>query len=260
MSYERTPENNEEQGKRMESWWASLTPEQYKIECEKRRQGMKEAIASRTPEEQAEIDAKLSITQTNSWTEERREAQAERMRQYNLKHWAAGDHPAMSEEVKESAKIEAKAFWSDEVKKANLVQTRSNPMKGPNNLETYAFTLIEKVSPGRFKFNPGNLVIGTKIPDFYEKDGGKLLIEIYGDYWHSPDFDGLSDTELVDYYAKLGYTCLVLWEEEVNYGGALWKLKYFLRPKMLVDIEKKVRKLKFAVESFKWPWSTREGR
>lgn len=256
MSYERTPEENEAQSKKMEEWWASLTPEELEVEKLKRSEGMSQAVRMRTLEEQIEIGENLS----NSWTEERRSAQAERMRQYNLEHWAKGDHPAMSPEAQESAKTGARDFWADEEKKNNLIQTRSTPKRSLNDLEEYSLTLIEKVAPGRFSFNFGELIVGSKIPDFYEKDGSKKLIEIFGSYWHGSDFEGLSDRELVDYYSKLGYSCLVLWEEEVDCGSALWKLKYFLRPRIIVTIDQKFSDLKYAVECLRWPWSPKEGR
>lgn len=52
------------------------------------------------------------------------------------------------------------------------------------------------------------------------KMGVTRVVEAFGDFWHSRMFTGKApfdhEQELVDAYAEIGVTCLVLWESEVK--------------------------------------------
>ena len=64
-----------------------------------------------------------------------------------------------------------------------------------------------------YKFVGGNrLQVGNKYPDFVHKEGGKKLIEVYGDYWHR----GQNPQDRIDYFEKHGYACIVIWEKELK--------------------------------------------
>lgn len=45
------------------------------------------------------------------------------------------------------------------------------------------------------------------------------VIECFGDYWHGPKFTGEDrdkhEARVVDYYARAGIKCLVLWESDI---------------------------------------------
>jgi len=47
-----------------------------------------------------------------------------------------------------------------------------------------------------------------------------LIIELFGDYWHSKKITGLTkkehQKERIDFFKKCGYKCLVIWESELN--------------------------------------------
>ena len=53
-------------------------------------------------------------------------------------------------------------------------------------------------------------------PDFVNSNGKKIIIEVYGDYWHNlpqrKKKDKLKDKKLKEY----GWKKLVLWEKEIN--------------------------------------------
>ena len=64
-----------------------------------------------------------------------------------------------------------------------------------------------------YKFVGGNrLQIGKKFPDFVHKEGGKKLIEVYGDYWHR----GQDPQDRINYFEKYGWECIVIWEKELK--------------------------------------------
>lgn len=62
--------------------------------------------------------------------------------------------------------------------------------------------------------------IGDRNPDFVCCDGTHEVIEIFGDYWHSP----LLNTHMrkngdyqstINYYKKYGYKCQIFWEKDI---------------------------------------------
>ncbi len=215
--YVRSEETIRKQGETMEARFESLTAEDYK----KWTNSLSEAQLVRWSNMRDEDYAKFCemMSKSSPWcTEEGRRSQSERTRAYNLEHWAKGDHPASREEVKEKARQAVRRFWSDEEKKNRLISTRASPVKlKPNNLEEFAGKLIEEVVPGRFQYNKDELVVGSKIPDFFEI-GGRKLIEVFGDYWHNRDPLQETEEDVVSYYKSKGYDCLVLWESDIYYG------------------------------------------
>jgi hypothetical protein len=50
-----------------------------------------------------------------------------------------------------------------------------------------------------------------KRPDFVN-EFDKKIIEVYGRYWHRND----NPKELIDEYKKIGWSCLVIWDDEIN--------------------------------------------
>jgi len=74
-----------------------------------------------------------------------------------------------------------------------------------------------------FKYNGDfsqGVVLQGLIPDFINCNGKKEVIEVFGDYWHSPKVteNDWKRTELgrIMAYNSLGYRCLVLWEHELK--------------------------------------------
>jgi len=82
----------------------------------------------------------------------------------------------------------------------------------PNKPEKLMLDLLEELCPGEWDYvgNSG-LVLGRLIPDFAHRYG-KLLIEIFGDYWHK-------DTNIqkrIDHFMRYGYSTLIIWEHEIK--------------------------------------------
>lgn len=73
-----------------------------------------------------------------------------------------------------------------------------------------------------FKYvGDGKVVIGGRCPDFINCNGGKQIIEVFGEYWHSPLLrrnmrasQGYEAT--VKAYAEYGFKTLILWETEMS--------------------------------------------
>jgi very-short-patch-repair endonuclease len=66
----------------------------------------------------------------------------------------------------------------------------------------------------------GSLVVDGRCPDFW--DGGNRLVELFGGFWHRDD----GPQERVDFFARRGYDCVVVWDSELkDVEGVIRKIK-----------------------------------
>ncbi len=83
----------------------------------------------------------------------------------------------------------------------------------PNKPETTLAQLLEYLYPEEWKFvGDGSLIINGYNPDFANINGKKLLIELFGDYWHK----GQDPQKRIALFHKFGYQTLVVWERELK--------------------------------------------
>jgi G:T-mismatch repair DNA endonuclease (very short patch repair protein) len=87
--------------------------------------------------------------------------------------------------------------------------------KRPNKLEKRLIELIQR-SGLPFKY-VGNweFIVAGKCPDFLSSDGRKLLIELFGNYWHTVKARETVE-ERVERFRKHGFETLILWEKEMD--------------------------------------------
>lgn len=90
----------------------------------------------------------------------------------------------------------------------------------PNKLESRVIDLVNKNNLP-FKFvGDGGLVINGMCPDFVSTDDTKMIIEVFGEYWHG-------NMDLIVTYNRteegrqkvlsdLGYQVLIIWEKDMN--------------------------------------------
>ena len=72
----------------------------------------------------------------------------------------------------------------------------------------------------------GSLWIGKKEekqlnPDFIEANGKKIIVEVFGDYWHSPLLNmGMKESSTLEYrkrhYKQFGWKSIFLWESDLK--------------------------------------------
>ena len=76
--------------------------------------------------------------------------------------------------------------------------------------------ILISVLPKQFKYvGNGKIMIGRYNPDFIDIKN-KLIIELFGDYWHNlPNYKKRDKRRLIT-YKKLGYRTLVIWEHELR--------------------------------------------
>ena len=118
-------------------------------------------------------------------------------------------------EFAESVRQTMKERWQDpefreRVKKALNLK--------PNKAELKLDSILNILFPSKYKFvGDFTFFLGGKCPDFMNVNGRKLLIELYGDYWHRND----DPQERIDYFKQFGFDTLVIWEHELKDAEAL---------------------------------------
>ena len=82
----------------------------------------------------------------------------------------------------------------------------------PTNIEARVNRVIEGFNlPFRYT-GDGRFQIGSHNPDFTDCNGAKALIEVAGDYWHTPTSMG----QRIEGYSEYGFRTLVLWERDLK--------------------------------------------
>jgi len=104
-----------------------------------------------------------------------------------------------------------------------------------NNSPNYPETLLQRILNDLFAdeyifVGNGQEVIDGKCPDFINKDKTKI-IELFGDYWHSEEVQGLPEEEheeeRLNFFQSRGYDALVIWEHEVYETDLAEKITQF---------------------------------
>ena len=113
--------------------------------------------------------------------------------------------------VKEKQQL-ARLKTASEIK---VAKPRKNPYKlGVLNYpEEVIYSILEQAFPGKYQCNTGGQVarVGRRMPDFINLSD-KKIIEHFGRQWHTPE----DEPQRITQYAKLGYDCLVIWNEELD--------------------------------------------
>ena len=88
----------------------------------------------------------------------------------------------------------------------------------PSRPELQLLSVLDKHFRGEWEYvGDGKVWIEGRNPDFLNVNSKKLVIEMFGMFWHNPEFfpNRLSEEELTAHYKKYGITCLVIWEYDI---------------------------------------------
>jgi len=102
----------------------------------------------------------------------------------------------------------------------------------PNSSERKLEVILNSNWPNEWKYvGDGQVVFDGLNPDFINCNGKKLIIELFGDYWHSPEMiDSWRRSELgrMMSYSQFGYKTLVIWGHELkNESEIIHKIEQF---------------------------------
>lgn len=108
------------------------------------------------------------------------------------------------------------ARWTSESREKQalrMINMLREKKMSPNKIETRLLKLLNKYYPNEWAFvGDFSLIIGGKSPDFANVNGKKLLVELWGEYWHRND----NSEERIALFSKFGYHTLVVWERELK--------------------------------------------
>lgn len=152
--------------------------------------------------------------------------------------WNKGKHH--TQDTKDLIGEASKERWKDPVYAKNSMQKSSeaNETVRPNKPEQKVIEILKMlVSDIEYVGDGTHWVIGTgKNPDFVSEDK-KLIIEVFGCFWHCckkcghPNRDNKrqKDALRVNEFRRLGYSVLVVWECELKHPEKIMlKIKKFI--------------------------------
>jgi len=110
----------------------------------------------------------------------------------------------------------SKQLWRDpEWRQRTIAASFAGRSRKPNKLEKKLIELITEASLP-FKYTgDGSVIIHGFVPDFIECNGQKLIIELFGDYWHTK----ADMRKKAGAYNHYGYNTLFIWEHELKEDG-----------------------------------------
>jgi very-short-patch-repair endonuclease len=90
----------------------------------------------------------------------------------------------------------------------------------PNKKEKLLNGILQEAFPGQFRLNVrGGVIINGKVPDFVNVNGRKVVIELFGNYWHGPGHTGRSEKaeegRRKSVFKRYGFSTIVIWEREL---------------------------------------------
>jgi len=157
----------------------------------------------------------------NHYGKKHSEESREKIRAKRLAYFARTpiEERRLSEKTKAKISEIRKRDWQDPEYVAKLIKAMGVK---PSESELEFVDLLGKHFP-EFRYNGDfreGVVLGGLIPDFVNVNGKKQVIEVFGDYWHSPEVIGddwrRSESGKVAIYGSVGWDCLVIWEHDLN--------------------------------------------
>lgn len=96
----------------------------------------------------------------------------------------------------------------------------------PNKTEAYLFDIINEACPHQYKYTgDASVTVAGMYPDFFNINGQKKVIEMFGDFYHDPKISTKykislpsQSTELgrIAKFKSFGFQCLVIWEHDIR--------------------------------------------
>jgi very-short-patch-repair endonuclease len=115
-------------------------------------------------------------------------------------------------EYRERKRKQLKQRWSNEDYREYQIKAMRKFIR-PNKSENKLLLILSELCPNEWKYvGNGDFIINGKNPDFVNVNGKKLIIELFGDYWHK----GQDPNDRIEIFKPFGFDTLVIWEKELK--------------------------------------------
>ncbi len=141
-------------------------------------------------------------------------------------------------------KLSCKMAWdklSDEDKDRRIKACIAGNNRKPTKPEHRLWGILNSVFPNEWQYTGnGSVILNGRNPDFVNTNGKKLIIELFGTYWHGRKVTGNTPDKEVqlrrEAYAQFGYNTLIIWENELtDHEKVLAKIDKFSKSTGLSD-------------------------
>jgi len=165
-----------------------------------------------TPE--ARLKMSKSRKGQNTWSKGSEKTKETRQRNSgaSIKMWQNPEYRAR--QVQEMKERWANPEYANRVRPLIIKGNHSKPNKPEQRL----IDIVQKYNLP-FKYTgDGSFLIHGYSPDFVNCNGEKVVIEVFGDYWHGERARTWKETELgrIMAFNSFGFRCIILWERELN--------------------------------------------
>lgn len=120
-----------------------------------------------------------------------------------------------SEETKLKLSKINKKRWSDPQFRNSMIRIlrKAAASSKPNKPEQKLQRFLDNRYPGEWKYvGDGSFILDGYNPDFINVNGRKLIIELFGDYWHQ----GEDPADRAKVFEPYGFKTLVIWQHELK--------------------------------------------
>jgi len=142
---------------------------------------------------------------------------SEKLRGISKPYLCGENNPSKRPEIREKisrvlSKVMKKLWSSKEFRDKQLQILLESQKRKPTSIEKRVIKIIKRYGLPFKYVGDGKCFIAGKVPDFISCNGKRKLIEVAGDYWHTPE----EMEERKKYFARYGFKTLVIWEHELN--------------------------------------------
>lgn len=129
----------------------------------------------------------------------------------------------------------SRKYWTEDKQRRMMLGCQ----RKPNKPEGVVLDVLNSYFPNEWRYvGDGSVIIDGLNPDFINVNGRKLIIELFGEYWHRKGVRKYHQTERGrrEVYRKYGYDTLIIWEKETkNLEFVLEKVTKFINPKQSLE-------------------------
>lgn len=116
--------------------------------------------------------------------------------------WGQENVPLLRERTKQ--------LWQDPTYVRKQIKARG---VYPNKTEMKLLSILNRLYPNEWKYvGDGEFILAGKNPDFVNVNGRKIVIDLFGEYWHTKE----EAVERIALFKKYGFKTVIIWGSKVN--------------------------------------------